>query len=302
MATDPVRWTCGPHNSWLVRFVTYAPHGLLGGVALWLAVGVAALAANGAVSGSTVALLLIVVLVGGPMSLLYAWWIASYGANGSRWVGKLVGTDQLTGRGLAVATVLGAFAIAGGITISPRLLAAALVVAVLLSVFGSSLAVAVELDPVAGRLRVGPESRFAGATAVDLADATGAWHLSLGPPSAWRVTVLRRIAGPPLIVPIPKRRVAAFDRALERGLAAAPASEPATASTTRPMRIALAAIGLGFLGLAVGFGALVVQTGQTAGGRVFYPIVLLATFAAIALGYAGYESWLARRAASTSDR
>lgn len=295
MATGPVRWTFGPRESWLSRIATYAPHALVGGLSLLFLLSGAALVAHGAVDASTLAVALILVLVGGPLSALYCWLLVRYGSNGSKWFAKYTASPHATKRGTAIATVVGAAVIASSALVPPELLAALFVAILSVVVFGGQFTATVELDPRERRLTLSSEPRLGGATVVSLEDVTGVWRLPLGPLSRWQFVVLRQVRGPPLFVPVPDRHAETFHRTLESCLEATPVTEPRTAGTTRPMRIALAATGFGFLGIAVGFAVLVVQTEMPGGGRAFMPVGLLVLFAFITLGYAGYESWLARR-------
>ncbi|WP_226480098.1 hypothetical protein [Natrinema amylolyticum] len=301
MATDPLAWTFGPHNSRLSRIATYAPYGLGGGLGLVVVLSGVTLAAHGAFDESTLAAILVFALVGGPASLLYWWALERYGSSGSKWFVQYAGTSRLTKRDVSIATVVGAILIAASIAVAPELLALLFAVVVLSVVLVSPLATAVALEPDERRLTLGDDAQFGGELVVDLENVTGVRRLSLGPLSRWQVVVVRRVHGPPLFVPVPNRHAETFDRALERGLAATPTAEPKSPGTTRPMRIVLATIGIGFLAIAIGLAVLVARTWRTGGGRAVYPIVLLVTFAVIALGYAGYESWLARRAVASDE-
>ncbi|OAQ54677.1 hypothetical protein HTG_03710 [Natrinema mahii] len=298
---DSIRWTIGPHNSWLSRLVVYAPYGIGGGLGLVLVLSLAGFALAGAITGSTLALVVVLGLVGGPISLLYCWLLVQYGTNGSKWAAQYAGAARLTKRGIVVATVGGAVLIAGTIGTAPELLIALFALALLSMPFLGPLTATVSLEPEERRLQLGTDDDFGGPAVIALENAVSVRRLPLGRLSQWRFLVMRRVRGPPVFVPVPDRHVAAVDRALERGLAATPTAEPKTAGTTRPMRIVLAVVGVGFLALAVGFATLVVRRGDPAGARAVYPIVLLVTFAVVALGYAGYESWLARRSAPLSD-
>lgn len=295
MTRESVRWTIGPHNSWLSRIATYAPYGIGGGLGLVVLLSAVGLALTGAFDGSTLALAIVFALVGGPASLLYGWLLVAYGSNGSKWLARYAGTDRLTKRGVVAAAIVGGALIVTTVVAAPELTLALFVLGFLSIAFAGSLTETVELEREAGRLRLGTDTDFGGPEVVALENVVGVRWLPLGPLSRWRFVVVRRVHGPPLFVPVPDRRAATVERALERGLAATPTAAPKAAGTTRPMRIALAAIGIGFLAITIGFAALVVRSGDTAGGRAVYPIVLLATFAVVTLGYAGYESWLARR-------
>ncbi len=297
MATDPIAWTFGPHNSWLSRIATYAPYGIGGGLGLLGVLSGVTLAALGVFDGSALAVALVFALVGGPASLLYWWALVRYGSNGSKWFAQYAVTSQLTKRGVAIATVVGAIIIATSIAIVPELLALLFAVVVLSLVLVSPLATAVDLEPDEWRLTLGDDAQFGGKLIVNLENVISIRRLPLGPLSSWRVVVVRRVYGSTLFVPVPDRHIETVDQALERGLAATPTAEPKTPGTTRPMRIVLATIGTGFLVIAVGFGVLVIRTETTNGGRAVYPVVLLVLFAVIMLGYAGYESWLAHRTA-----
>lgn len=301
MAAEPVRWTIGPHNSWLSRVATYAPYGIGGGLGLIVVLSLAIFTLAGAVTGSTLALVAVIALVGGPVSLLYCWLLVRYGTNGSKWLAQYAATDRLTKRGLVVATVVGAVLIMVSIATVPQLTVALFVLALLSMVFLGPLTATVTLEADERRLHLGRDDDFGGPAAIALEDVIAVYRLPSSRLSRWRFVVIRRVRGPPVFVPVPDRHVAVLDRALERGLAATPTAAPKAAGTTRPMRIVLAAIGVGFLALAVGFAALVVRSGDHAGGRAFYPVVLLVTFAVVALGYAGYESWLARRSRPPGD-
>lgn len=298
METESVRWTFGPRESWLSRVATYAPYGLFGGVGLLLVISGVTLVALGAFDASALAVALILALVGGPMSLLYLLFLVRYGSNGSKWFDRYTGPARLTKRGVAIAAVVGATLIVVSVAVAAELLAVLFAGLLVSLVVVSPLATDVELEIAERRLTLGDDDRFGGAVVVEFENVRSAWRLSLGPLSPWRVVVLRRVQGPPLFVPVPDRHVEPFDRALESGRRLPPTAEPKTAGTTRPMRIALAAIGTGFVVTAVGFTALVLRSGETGGGRAFYPVVLLALFGAISLGYAGYESRLARRGGS----
>ncbi|OLZ40196.1 hypothetical protein A6E15_04010 [Natrinema saccharevitans] len=298
---DSVRWTIGPHNSWLSRLVTYAPYGIGGGLGLVLVLSLAGFGLAGAITGSTLALVVVLGLVGGPISLLYCWLLVQYGTNGSKWVARYAATDRLTGRGLVVATAVGAVLVTVTIGTAPELTIALFVLALLSMLFLGPLTATVSLEPEERRLQLGTDDDIGGPVVIALEDVVAVYRLPLRRLSRWRFLVIRRVQGPPLFVPVPDRHAAAVDRALERGLAATPTAEPKTAGTTRPMRLVLTAIGVGFLAVAVGFAALVVRNGDPAGGRAVYPIVLLVTFAVVALGYAVYESWLARRSAPPSE-
>ncbi|MFA9504730.1 hypothetical protein ACERIM_18360 [Natrinema sp. H-ect1] len=301
MTTESIRWTMGPHNSWLSRLAVYAPYAIGGGLGLVVLLSLAVFTIVGAVTGSTLALVVVLGLVGGPMSLLYCWLLVQYGTNGSKWIAQYAGTDRLTKRGIVVATAVGAVLIAGTIGTVPELTLALFVLGFLSMVFLGPLTATVTLELDERRLQLGGDDDFGGPTVIDLENVIGVRRLSPGPLSRWQFVVIRRVHGPPRFVPVPDRHAAAVGRALEWGLAATPTAPPKTAGTTRPMRIVLAAIGIGLLAFAVGFAALVARSGDSAGGRAFVPVVLLVSFAAVALGYAGYESWLARRPAPPSD-
>ncbi|TMT87185.1 hypothetical protein E2L06_11565 [Haloterrigena sp. H1] len=300
MATDPVRWTFDPRESWLARLVTYAPYGLLGGVALLALIGGVALIAFGAVDASVLAVLVVLALVGGPMSLLYLWLLVTYGSNGSKWLGQHTGA-QITNRGVALSAVVGGLLIVAAITVAAELLAVFVTAVLVAVVVGSLFTTPVALEPRARRLTLGDDEGFGSPTVVGLENVTDVWRVPLGPLSRWRFVVLRRVRGNPVVVPVPDRHVETVERTLEAGLAATPTAEPKTAGTTRPMRIVLAAIGVGFLATAIGFATLAKQAERAAGGRAFVAVGYLVLFAVIALGYAGYESWLARRTTPSSD-
>ncbi|RZV11062.1 hypothetical protein BDK88_2294 [Natrinema hispanicum] len=300
MATDPVRWTFDPRESWLSRLATYAPYGLFGGAGLLALSGGLAVIIFGTVDVTVLAVLVVLALVGGPLSLLYLWLLVNYGSNGSKWLEQHT-RGRVTKRGVALSAVVGALLIVTAIAIAAELLAV-FVAAVLVTVMvGSLLTTPVALEPRERRLTLGDDDRFGGATVVGLENVTGVWRVPLGPLSRWRLVVLRRVRGNPVVVPVPDRHVETVEQTLEAGLAATPTAEPKTAGTTRPMRIVLAAIGVGFFATAVGFAALASQAETAASGRAMVFTIYLGLFAAIALGYAGYESWLARRTTPSSD-
>lgn len=301
MPTAPIRWTFGPRESWLSRIATYAPLALVGGLFLSFLLYSVALVALGAVDASTLAVLLILVLVGGPLSALYLWLLAQYESNWSKWVATYTGSPHVTKRGVAVATVVGAGLIASSVVVPTDLVAALFVAVLVIVVVGGQFTVAVELEPDERRLTLGADSQVGDTTVVTLADVTDVRRLSLGPLSRWQFVVLHRVRGAPLFVPVPDRHAETFDHTLERCLDANPVTEPRTPGTTRSMRIVLAAIGIGLLGIAVGFAVLVGRAETTGGGRAFVPVGLLVLFALIMLGYAGHESWLARRRNSSLD-
>lgn len=299
MPTTPIRWTFGPRESWLSRIATYAPLALVGGFSLLFLLYSVALVAHGAVDASTLAVLLILVLVGGPLSALYLWLLAQYGSNWSKWIAKYTGSPHVTKRGVAVATVVGAGLIASSVVVPTELVAVVFIAVLLVVVVGGQFTVAVELEPDERRLTLGADSQVGGTTVVTLADVTSVRQLSLGSLSRWQFVVLHRVRGAPLFVPVPDRHAETFDCTLERCLDANPVTEPRAPGTTRSMRIVLAVIGIGFLSIAVGLAALVVRTKMPGGGRAFMPVGLLAIFALSMLGYAGYESWLARHSNSS---
>ena len=301
MATDPVRWTFDPRESWLAGLATYAPYGLFGGVGLLALLGGVALIVFGAGDASVLAVLVVLALVGGPLSLLYLWLLVTYGSNGSKWVTQYTGAARVTKRGIAVSAVVGGLLIVTVITIAAELLAVFLAAVLLVVVGTSSLTTLVTLEPRERRLTLGDDEEFGSPTVVSLENVTGVWRVPLGPLSRWRFVMLRRVRGNPVVVPVPDRHLETVERTLEAGLAATPTAEPKTAGTTRPMRIVLAAIGVGFLATAIGFVALAKRAETAAGGRAFVAAGYLVLFAAIALGYAGYESWLARRTTASSD-
>jgi len=298
--TDPIRWTLDPRESWLARLATYAPYGLFGGAGLLALIGALAVIVFGTVDASVLAVLVVLALVGGPLSLLYLWLLVNYGSNGSKWLAQHT-RAHVTKRGVVLSAVVGGLLIVTAIAIAAELLAV-FAAAVLVSVmFGSLLTTPVALEPRERRLTLDDDDGFGSPTVVGLENVTSMWWFPLGPLSHWRLVVLRRVRGNPVVVPVSDRHLETVECTLEAGLAATPTAEPKTAGTTRPMRIVLAAIGIGFLMTAVGFTVLIEQTGMTAGGRVVVPIGLLVMFATVVLGYAGYESWLARRSEPSSD-
>ncbi|MGM0388781.1 MAG: hypothetical protein ACQEP0_09730 [Natrinema limicola] len=301
MATGPIRWTFDPRESWLAGLATYAPYGLFGGVGLLALLGGVALIVFGTGDASVLAVLVVLALVGGPLSLLYLWLLVNYGSNGSKWVTQYTGAARVTKRGIAVSAVVGGLLIVTAIAVAAELLAVFVAAVLVIVVVTSPLTTPVALEPRERRLTLGDDDGFGGATVVGLENVTGVWRVPLGPLSRWRLVVLRRVRGNPVVVPVPDRHVETVEQTLEAGLTATPTVEPKIARTTRPMRIVLAAIGIGFLMTAVGFTVLIEQTGMTAGGRVVVPIGLLVMFATVVLGYAGYESWLARRSEPSSD-
>jgi len=301
MATDPVRWTFDPRESWLAGLATYAPYGLFGGIGLLALLGGVALIVFGAGDASVLAVLVVLALVGGPLSLLYLWLLVNYGSNGSKWVTQYTGAARVTKRGIAVSVVLGAVLIVLTVAVAIELTAGLVAIMLLALVFVSSLPTVVKLEPQERRLTLGDDDGFGSPTVVGLENVTSMWWFPLGPLSHWRLVVLRRVRGNPVGVPVPDRHLETVECTLEVGLAATPTAEPKTAGTTRPMRIVLAVIGIGFLATAVGFATLAGQAETAAGGRAFVAVGYLFLFAAIALGYAGYESWLARRTTPSSD-
>ncbi|MDG5819122.1 hypothetical protein [Natronococcus sp. A-GB7] len=257
-------WSMLPEEAPLRRVLVYAPYGLYGGFAAWIVAAAVLFTVGQAFAGSPLALAMVAVLLGGPASVVALWLLVRHDSL-PKWLDGLYLTDRLTRRGLALAIAVGAAFVGVVGFLWPR----GTVLLVFLGTFvlatvSSSAETTVAFDPDARRLVVrNDRRRDSGATKrIALANVTATYRLPLGSVGLY---VCRRAGATPALVSVPERHRPSFERALEEGSRADPSAEPRTPSTTRPMRIALVVVAAKFL--AVG----------------------------LSLGYACYESWLARR-------
>lgn len=231
-------WSVGPATSLPLRVCWYAGLAVWGGFAL-LALGIGvAVAAGGLVAGDPRPALFVglLLLVGGPLSVLYLWPMLADPAqrpaflDPPAWLDYRVAlvTSAAFALGIALVPVLGTVLFVGG-------LAAGFTVALLRSEGA--------IDPDGGTLTVH------GRTA-DFADLTGVSRADLG-----RLTVLwlryargRGSAAPRLIV-LPRRVADRASGAIETGVHRPTSSKTERRESSRAVRLALATIGLGALGV-----------------------------------------------------
>lgn len=286
-------WSMLPEETPLRRALVYAPYGLYGGFAAWIVAAAVLFTLGQALAGSALALALVVVLVGGPASVVALWLLVRHGSLPS-WLDRLYLTDRLSRRGLAFAIAVGAafVGIVGFLWPRGTVLLVFLGTFVLATV-SSSAATTVAFDPDARRVVVrNDRRRDSGATKrIHLANVIATYRLPFG---ALSLYVCRRVGATPTLVSVPERHRPAFERALEEGARADPSAEPRTPSTTRPMRIMLVVVAVKFLAVGLALGYLASGTAEGA-GQILFALPLLVLVGGVSLGYACYESWLARR-------
>lgn len=284
-------WSMLPEETPLRDALVYAPYGLYGGFAAWIVAAAVLLTVGQALAGSPLALALVAVLVGGPASVVALWLLVRHDSL-PKWLDGLYLTDRLTRRGLALAIAVGAafVGIVGFLWPRGTVLLVFLGTFVLATV-SSSAETTVAFDPSARRVVVrNDRRRDSGATKrIDLANVTATYRLPLGPLGLY---VCRRVGANPILVPVPERHRPSFERALEEGFKTGPSAEPRTPSTTRPMRIMLVVVAVKFLAVGLALGYLASGNTEGADGILFALPLLLG---GVSLGYACYESWLARR-------
>lgn len=283
-----------PEGTPLRRLLVYAPYGLYGGFAAWIVAAVVLLTVGQALAGSPLALVVAVVLVGGPASIVAGWLLVRHESLPT-WLDRLYLTDRLTRRGIAAAIVGGAAVVGAVGFVWPR--GTVLLVFLgtpALALVSSSAETTVEFDPDARRVVVrNDRRRDSGATKrVDLANVTATYRVPLGTIALY---VCRRVGGNPVLVSVPERHRPSFERALEDGTEATPTAALKTPSTTRPMRIVLGLVAVKFAGLGTALGYLAVTAPGGSVGRVLAVVPMLLLVGGVAFGYTCYEFWLARR-------
>jgi hypothetical protein len=158
--TDPVReWAALPAETPLRRFLVYAPYGLYGGFAAWIVAAAVLVTVSAALVGSTLALAMVVLFIGGPASIVACLLLVRHDSL-PKWLDQLYLTDRLTGRGVAVAIVVGvAFVGLVGSLWPQGVILLVFVGTFVLTIVSSSAETIVEFDPRRRRVVVQNDRR-----------------------------------------------------------------------------------------------------------------------------------------------
>lgn len=255
---DPVEWR-GESHPFLRRFAQYAGAGLFGGLFLVLLVAAALAGVSSLRSGEGEVFLLLVVLflVGGPLSLLYLAAAADVGGR-ERLLELVPGARDLRPRRAAVAALLGAAALVL-VGAFPPLFYVSLLAVACLSVVGAAANAEGTLDPAAGTLerRYGDRGREG-----DVRGLRSVRTYRVGSVAVFRLGYEGRdrlsLAKPQLVV-VPDDAADAVRAGFEAVRDAEwPDHEVYRAS--RGERIAVAAFGAVFVGVGAGVAAVVAGT------------------------------------------
>lgn len=287
---EPIEWRRDLEDSPAGRLFAYTFVGTVGGLPLLVAlvgllalpVVIVSLTANPPV----LALVVVLALVGGPLSLLYLWPLLTDPDQrapllADTWV------DELSARGVLASTVLGALVHALGFYLLPVAPLLLLVLGGLLASTGTWLLLTegrIDPDDRTLAVRSALSDRDSRGRTVDLAAWTGLSRYRIGP-----VVLLRPRYGPgvrggtPRLIPVPATVAAAATPAFEAALDA-PAPEP-----ERPPNPAVAAtlavFGLG--SVALGVAIAVLEVGPA--GYRLYLLALASLFGAVFLAAAVRE-------------
>ena len=254
MSAGRVSWSHGPADSAVARLFCYLQVAVLGGMALVFAGAFAGLYALTILSGNyrLLALLVLLTLVGGPVSLLYLLPLITDPDQRPPMPEEWREFRHLNVVGTVVAAVLGAVVIVAAFAAGPPLLWAAFLVIPFVAFAGRALASDGAFDPQAGTLAYADSE-------IDLDDVTGVKRTDVTDYAVVRLSHDAGLGTPGLLV-LPRTAADAVVPALER---AAESADPAE-SGSLALTATLVALGLGSLAGAAGLASVARTADQPA--------------------------------------